>query len=60
MTDAGILVTFPESSTVAKALLAGVSINPLGAFIQVFLVPFRTCGATLLVLTVLYLRTSEG
>lgn len=38
--DAGILVTWRESSSAAKALLLGLFVNRLGAFIQVFLVLF--------------------
>jgi len=40
--DAGILITLRESSAAAKALLLGVFVNKLGAFIQVFLVLFLT------------------
>ncbi|MGH3681478.1 MAG: MFS transporter [Natronosporangium sp.] len=38
--DAGVLVTWRESSSAAKALLLGLFVNRLGAFIQVFLVLF--------------------
>ena len=40
--DAGILVTIRESPLAVKAMLAGVFVNKLGAFIQVFLVLFLT------------------
>jgi MFS family permease len=40
--DAGILVTWRESSGAARALMAGIFVNRLGAFIQVFLVLFLT------------------
>src|SRR6266540_872214 len=40
--DAGILVTLRETTPAARALLAGVFVNKLGAFIQVFLVLFLT------------------
>ncbi|HEX6871284.1 MAG TPA: MFS transporter, partial [Micromonosporaceae bacterium] len=40
--DAGILHTWRDAPTAAKALLAGVFVNRLGAFIQVFLVLFLT------------------
>lgn len=40
--DAGILATWRESPLAAKALLAGIFVNRLGAFIQVFLVLFLT------------------
>jgi len=40
--DAGILVTWRSSPLAAKALLAGIFVNRLGAFIQVFLVLFLT------------------
>lgn len=39
---AGILVTIRESPLAVKAMLAGVFVNKLGAFIQVFLVLFLT------------------
>lgn len=38
--DAGILLTWRESPLAAKAMLAGVVVNRLGAFLQVFLVLF--------------------
>ncbi|WP_412538110.1 MFS transporter [Longispora sp. K20-0274] len=41
-TDAGILVTWRESPLAAKALLVGILVNRLGAFIQIFLVLFLT------------------
>ncbi|MEU5693405.1 MFS transporter [Actinosynnema sp. NPDC020468] len=41
-TDSGILVTVRESPFAVKALLAGVLVNKLGAFLQVFLVLFMT------------------
>ncbi len=40
--DAGIWVTVRESPLAVKAMLAGVFVNKLGAFIQVFLVLFLT------------------
>jgi MFS family permease len=40
--DAGILVTLRESPVAVKALLAGILVNKLGAFLQVFLVLFLT------------------
>jgi MFS family permease len=40
--DAGILITFRESPFAVKALLLGVLVNKLGAFMQVFLVLFMT------------------
>jgi len=40
--DAGIWVTLRESPVAVKALLAGVAVNRLGAFLQVFLVLFLT------------------
>lgn len=40
--DAGILATFLEAPRPVKALLAGVLVNKLGAFMQVFLVLFLT------------------
>jgi MFS family permease len=40
--DAGILATWRESPPAAKALLAGIFVNRLGAFLQVFLVLFLT------------------
>ena len=40
--DAGILLTWRESPAAARALLAGIFVNRLGAFIQVFLVLFLT------------------
>ena len=40
--DDGILVTWRESPAASKAMLAGIVINRLGAFIQVFLVLFLT------------------
>lgn len=39
---AGILETWRGSSTAARALMAGIFVNRLGAFIQVFLVLFLT------------------
>ncbi len=41
-TDAGIRVTWREAPRAVKALLAGVFVNKLGAFLQVFLVLFLT------------------
>jgi MFS family permease len=38
----GILVTWRESPLASKAMLAGIVVNRLGAFIQVFLVLFLT------------------
>jgi len=38
----GVLVTFRESPRAVKALLFGVLVNKLGAFLQVFLVLFMT------------------
>jgi MFS family permease len=38
----GVLVTFRESPFAVKALLSGVFVNKLGAFVQVFLVLFMT------------------
>src|SRR5258706_1068190 len=38
----GILLTWRESPPAAKALLAGMVVNRLGAFIQIFLVLFLT------------------
>jgi MFS family permease len=40
--DAGILLTWRESPPAARALLAGIFVNRLGAFIQIFLVLFLT------------------
>ncbi len=40
--DNGILVTWRESPLASKAMLAGIVVNRLGAFIQVFLVLFLT------------------
>lgn len=40
--DAGILVTLRAAPVAARALLAGIFVNKLGAFIQVFLVLFLT------------------
>lgn len=40
--DAGIWSTWRESPPAAKALLAGIFVNRLGAFLQVFLVLFLT------------------
>ncbi|MFL6131140.1 MAG: MFS transporter [Mycobacteriales bacterium] len=40
--DAGILATWRESPPAAKALLAGIFVNRLGSFLQVFLVLFLT------------------
>jgi MFS family permease len=40
--DAGILLTWRESPPASRALLAGIFVNRLGAFIQVFLVLFLT------------------
>src|SRR6266487_2041139 len=40
--DAGIFVTLRESPLAVKALLAGILVNKLGAFLQVFLVLFLT------------------
>lgn len=40
--DAGILATWREAPTAAKALLVGIFVNRLGAFLQVFLVLFLT------------------
>src|SRR5262249_11830146 len=39
---AGALATLRDTTPAARALLAGVVVNKLGAFIQVFLVLFRT------------------
>jgi MFS family permease len=58
--DAGIWSTWRESPPPAKALLVGIFVNRLGAFIQVFLVLFLTtrgftpvqAGAALAVFTV--------
>src|SRR4051794_12698842 len=41
-TDNGILVTWREAPRATKALLLGVFVNRLGAFIQIFLVLFLT------------------
>jgi MFS family permease len=41
-TGAGVLITFRESPFTVKALLFGVLVNKLGAFVQVFLVLFMT------------------
>jgi MFS family permease len=41
-TSAGVLQTFRESPFAVKALLAGVLVNKLGSFVQVFLVLFMT------------------
>jgi MFS family permease len=40
--DAGILITLRESPPAVKALLAGLFVNKMGQFIQVFLVLFMT------------------
>jgi predicted MFS family arabinose efflux permease len=40
--DAGIRVTFRESSVAVKAVLVGVFVSRLGAFLQVFLLLFLT------------------
>ena len=40
--DAGIWITLRESPPAVKALLAGVFVNKLGAFLQIFLVLFLT------------------
>ena len=40
--DAGIWITLRESPPAVKALLAGVFVNRLGAFLQIFLVLFLT------------------
>ncbi|GIG56176.1 MFS transporter [Longispora fulva] len=40
--DAGILVTWRQSPLAAKALLVGILVNRLGAFVQIFLVLFLT------------------
>jgi predicted MFS family arabinose efflux permease len=40
--DAGILITLRESPPAVKALLLGVFVNKLGAFIQIFMVLFLT------------------
>lgn len=40
--DAGILATWRDSPLASRALLAGIFVNRLGAFIQVFLVLFLT------------------
>jgi predicted MFS family arabinose efflux permease len=40
--DAGILITWRESPPASRALMAGIFVNRLGAFIQVFLVLFLT------------------
>ena len=40
--DAGIWATWQESPPAAKALLVGIFVNRLGAFLQVFLVLFLT------------------
>jgi MFS family permease len=41
-TDAGVLTTLREAPPAVKALLAGIFVNKLGAFLQVFLVLFLT------------------
>jgi MFS family permease len=40
--DAGILITLRESSVAVRAVLAGVFVSRLGAFLQVFLLLFLT------------------
>ncbi|HEY7143394.1 MAG TPA: MFS transporter [Streptosporangiaceae bacterium] len=40
--DAGVLITLRESPRPVKALLAGIFVNRLGAFIQIYLVLFLT------------------
>jgi predicted MFS family arabinose efflux permease len=42
VTDAGIFATLRESPRVVKALLAGVFVNRLGAFLHIYLVLFLT------------------
>jgi MFS family permease len=42
VTEAGILVTWRELPRAAKAVFAGLVVNRLGSFIQVFLVLFLT------------------
>ncbi|HEX6872887.1 MAG TPA: MFS transporter, partial [Micromonosporaceae bacterium] len=40
--DAGILLTWRQSPLAAKALLAGIFVNRLGGFVQIYLVLFLT------------------